>query len=257
MITNEEKLSAFLDGELSDEESRQIEAALTDDPRLQEQLEALMAVDAAVKDEFAAMLEEPVPLNLAASVQNATLGSVANDVVPPSRRPWMSMAAAVALLAVGGTVGYVVGTTPSAEVVVAASWLDDIADYHRVYSGQKRHLVEVGAEDPDHIQTWLTASIGADVRIPDLSTQGLRFQGARLLVAAGKPVSQLMYTDGDGRVVALCQIQTQTPRDGRVESVIGGFELVSWGGEASNFVVIGDQDRGDLTAIAQAAAEQV
>lgn len=136
-------------------------------------------------------------------------------------------------------------------------WLSDIADYHAVYAGQQRHLVEVPASEADHIETWLTATIGAQVTIPDLTDQGLTFQGARLLVAAGKPVSQLMYTDALGRVVALCQIQTAQPRSGFADSQAEAFHLVSWGGSDANFVIIGDKDRTDLTEIAQSAAAQV
>ncbi|MEO1746235.1 MAG: anti-sigma factor, partial [Pseudomonadota bacterium] len=136
-------------------------------------------------------------------------------------------------------------------------WLTDIADYHAVYANQVRHLVEVPASEADHIQTWLTATVGADVKIPDLSDHGLSFQGARLLVAAGKPVSQLMFTDADDRVVALCMIRTDKPADATVDRVIGDFELVSWGGAEANFVMVGDADRSDLSAIVETATPQV
>ncbi len=116
--------------------------------------------------------------------------------------------------------------------------------------------MEVPAAEADHIRTWLTKSVGAEVRIPDLTTHGLTFEGARLLVAAGKPVSQLMYTDAEKRVVALCLIQSDAPRDGFQEKNIGAFDMVSWGARNANFVIIGDEDRDDLTLIARSAADQ-
>ena len=257
MTQYEDKLSAFLDGELPEAEARAIETALADDPALQAELEALMAVDAAIQGEFAAQLDEPVPMGLAAAIKDAPLPeSPANLTSAPTGFGWMSAAAAALMLAVGGVGGYYAGASQGVEVAAAPGWLADIADYHRVYAGQKRHLVEVGADEADHIQTWMTASIGAEVRIPDLSEHGLTFQGARLLVAAGKPVSQLMYTDADNRIVALCQIQTDSPRDGVAEQKIGAFDLVTWGAERSNFVVIGDEGRGDLDAIAETAATE-
>jgi anti-sigma factor RsiW len=169
----------------------------------------------------------------------------------------MTAAAVAAALLIGGAGGYFTGASQGTQVAAAPGWLADIADYHRVYSGQERHLVEVGADESDHIETWLTASIGAEVRIPDLSAFGLTFQGARLLVAAGKPVSQLMYLDTQGRVVALCQIGTDTPREGFGEQTINAFDMVSWGGNGANFVIVGDTGRGDLVEIAQAAAVDV
>jgi len=252
-----DKLSAFLDGELSEAEAREIEEALANDPALQAELEALMHVDVLVKAEAEGVLDEPVPLSLAAAIRNAPDKSPANVTSAPSSFRWLATAAALVMLTVGGVGGFVLGSSQPTQIAAAPGWLADIADYHRVYSAEKRHLVEVGADEADHIQTWLTASIGADVRIPDLSAHGLTFQGARLLVAAGKPVSQLMFTDAQNRVVALCQIQTDTPRDGRAVQTIDVFELVSWGGNRSNFVIVGDEGRDDLLAIAETAGTQV
>ena len=254
-----DKLSAFLDGELPDAESREIEEALTNDPALQAELETLMAADAVAQEEFAAILAEPVPLDLAAAIQNAPSGQpVANETRAPATLGWWGGAvAALLLLAIGGGTGYFTGVSQGKQVAAAPGWLDDIADYHRVYAGQGRHLVEVPAAEADHIKAWLTKSVGAEVHIPDLSAHGLTFQGARLLVAAGKPVSQLMYTDADKRVVALCLIQSDTPREGFQDRNIGTFDMVTWGARNANYVIIGDQDRGDLPEIARSAAEQV
>lgn len=252
-----EKLSAFLDGELPEPEAREIEAALARDPALQAELEALMAADTAAQDAFAAMLDDPVPLELAAAIQNAPTDVAANIPQAPSRVGWLTaMAAAIALM-IGGVGGYVAGTSQGTQVAAAPGWLADIADYHKVYAGQTRHLVEVGADEADHIRTWLTASVGTEVRIPDLSRHGLTFRGARLLVAAGKPVAQLMYTDAENRVVALCLIQTDTPRDGFTEQTINAFDMVTWGAGNANFVVVGDEGRADLAEIARTAATEV
>ena len=257
MTRYEDKLSAFLDGELSAEETTEIEAALESDPALMAEFEALMAVNVAVQEQFSQILEEPVPFELAAAINDAPQSSAANLTKAPSGFGWMTATVAALMLAFGGVGGYFAGASQSVEVAAPPGWLADIADYHRVYADQKRHLVEVGADEADHIQTWLTASVGADVRIPDLSEHGLTFQGARLLVAAGKPVSQLMFTDAQNRVIALCQIQSATPRDSLSEQSIDAFDLVTWGGTASNFVIIGDEGRADLRAIAETAATQV
>ncbi len=255
MTGYEEKLSAFLDGELPDAEAREIEAALERDPALQAELEALMVADAMAQEAFGEMLEEPVPSAVAAAVRDAPEASAANTSAPPAARGWLAAAAVVLALGIGGAGGYLTGLSQGTPVAAAPGWLADIADYHRVYAAQGRHLVEVGAEEADHIRTWLTASVGAEVPIPDLAGHGLTFRGARLLVAAGKPVAQLMYTDAEGLVVALCLIQSDSPRDGFATRTIGAFDMVSWGGEGANFVIVGDEGRSDLEAIARTAAE--
>ncbi len=254
MTRDHEKLSAFLDGELSPEETREIELALESSAEMREELESLMASDRAAQDEFAAMLDEPVPIELASKVENAPVLSAANSPSKPSSFTWLTAIAACLALIIGGAGGYLAGSTNNTQLASAPGWLEDIADYHRVYAGQERHLVEVAASEADHIETWLTKTVGARVKIPDLSQHGLTFRGARLLVAAGKPVSQLMFTDELGQVVALCLIQTDTPADGFTQRTIDGFEMISWGGANANFVIVGDEGRADLKEIAQTAA---
>ena len=256
MIGNDERLSAFLDGELPEAEAREIERALESDPALRAELEALIAADAVAKKAFARMLDEPVPAALAAAVRDAPVGETANVPTAPSARGWVAAAAVVIGLGLGGAAGYFAGLSQGGQVAPAPGWLADIADYHRVYASQTRHLVEVGAEEADHIRVWLSATVGAEVRIPDLSAHDLTFQGARLLVAAGKPVAQLMYTDAEMRVVALCLIQSDAPRDGFGKETIGAFDMVTWGGGSANFVVVGDEGRTDLDEIARSAAAQ-
>ena len=257
MTRYDEKLSAYLDGELPEADVRAIEEALESDPALQAELEALMAADARAKADYNAMLDEPVPFELASAIREAPETQVANVTAPPSGRGWLTAAVASIALLIGGMGGYFTGISQGVEVAAAPGWLADIADYHAVYAGQKRHLIEVGADEADHIQTWLTASVGAKVRVPDLAAQGLIFQGARLLVATGKPVAQLMYLDAEARVVALCLIATDNPRDGFASQTINGFDMVSWGGDDANYVIVGDKGRGDLEEIAQAAAVDV
>ncbi|MEM7720139.1 MAG: anti-sigma factor [Pseudomonadota bacterium] len=256
MTVSEEKLSAFLDGELSEADARAVEAALAEDPSLQAALEALMTADTAAQDAFDMMLNEPVPAALAATVRDAPEAGVANIAAPPEGSKWWAAAAVVLALGLGGAGGYMTGLTQTPTIAAAPGWLVDIADYHAVYAGQTRHLVEVGADEAEHIRTWLTRTVGADVPTPDLTSHGLTFRGARLLVAAGKPVAQLMYTDAEDRVVALCLIATDTPRDGTATQTIGSFDMVSWGGDGANLVIVGDQGRSDLEAIAATAASE-
>lgn len=257
MTLDKEKLSGFLDGELSAEETREIEKALETDTNLQAELELLMASDGEAKKQYNDQLSEPVPFALAAAIQNAPLATP--SAAPQKKKYFGSFVAAAAALAliVGGTGGYFIGAGTNAQVTVAGGWLSDIADYHAVYSAQGRHLVEVAADEPDHIEQWLTASVGVDVQIPDLKEYGLTFRGARLLVAAGKPVAQLTFTDASGKVVALCLIASDKALDGFNTRTLGGFDMVSWSGNNTNFVVVGDEGQKDLVEIANTAAREI
>jgi anti-sigma factor RsiW len=257
MAFNDEMLSAFLDGALPAAQMAEIEAALAQDADLLARLEALMAGNELAKIEFEEMLSEDVPADLIAAIETAP-EPAANTPQAPSRSGALIAASIAGALALGGIGGfYAAGFSATTQVAATGGWLADIADYHGVYAKQVRHLVEVPASEADHIQTWLTATVGTDILIPDLSGHGLKFQGARLLVAAGKPVAQLIYTDPEQGVVALCAIASASPQPEFQTRTLGAFDLVSWGDTDANFVIVGDEGRVDLDAIAQTAAKEV
>jgi len=255
------KLSAYLDGELEEADAQLIEALLESDPAAQAELDALMAADAVALEQFDALLNDPVPLALAQKIKLAPVG------LPPARaasRPiWGALAAGLALFIFGGMGGVFIKDqiSPAATVAANAGWLSDIADYHAVYAGQQRHLVEVPAEESAHLVKWLGATVGVEFSIPDLTGFDLTFEGGRLLVANGKPVAQLMYRQPDGVVIALC---LQSGMSGGTMSVpefkeqtIKGFDFVSWKADGASYVVIGPGGKPGLADIAALAAREV
>ena len=151
--------------------------------------------------------------------------------------------------------------SPAGTLVAQAGWLNDIADYHAIYAGQQRHLVEVGADESDHLKKWLGANVGVVFSIPDLTGFGLTFEGGRLLVANGKPVGQLMYRQADGTVIALC-LQSSPNGDtasppALKQQTIKGFDFVSWKGNGAAYVVVGPGGQPDLAGIAAQAAREI
>ena len=256
MTSFSEKLSAYLDGELDPAEAATVEARLETDAAAQAELNELMRADAFAQEEFEAQLNDPVPFALAQQIKTTTLPE--QPAAPPPRSIWGTMAASLLVFMLGGAGGYLLNdqTTP----VQTAGWLADVADYHAVYASQGRHLVEVGADEADHIETWLGNTTGVSFSIPDLSSFGLTFQGGRLLVANAKPVAQLMYRLPDGSVVALCLQRSSQPTDGPPafnEQTINEFDFVSWSANGADYVVIGPVGQPELSAIAERAALDV
>ena len=140
--------------------------------------------------------------------------------------------------------------------------MSDVAQYHLVYAGQKRHLVEVAASDTDHLQKWLSATTGVPFTVPDLTASGLTFQGGRLLAASGKPVAQLMYTDAEGRVVAVCFLNGGDVAAGKgttpmARRDMNGLTLLSWKSHDASYVVVGPDTGIDLAPIAAEAARDL
>jgi anti-sigma factor RsiW len=239
-------LSAYLDGELEPDVAHEVEALVASDPDVEAELMALTQTDALVKDAFDGMLSDPVPLSIAREISGST----------QSRRwPMTAMAASVAALVVGIGIGTYGGLAP---VPSAPGWLDHVADYHRVYAAETRHLVEVGADEADHIQTWIGNRTGVNFNIPDLTEFGLTFEGGRLLVANGKPVAQLMYRDAAGTVFALCfQSSGQGATDGFTDGSRKGIVMQVWRTDTAAFVLVGPDGSPLLSSIAKDAALQV
>ena len=266
------RLSAYLDGEVTDTERRDLEdlVARNDEARLL--LEQLQSGNAFGNKAFEDFLHDPVPLSLVRRIkQGAPANPQAERVTNASpirhrTRLWpRALAASVALLLVGGSTGYILGmvngqSQQNQQVAAARSWLNEIVDYHRIYARQEAHLVEVPASDGDAaITAWLASSVGVDFKRPDLAAQGLTFEGARLLVAVGKPVAQLMYRNAEGDVFAICFLKSEpTAEQGKLnESIRDDLGLVSWQKAGASYVVIGPSADAGLRQLAETVATEI
>ncbi len=176
---------------------------------------------------------------------------------------WAMAAAAGLLIAAAGIplayrTGIDAGVERQAETEqIRHGWLTQVAQYHRAYSAESRHLVEVAADESEHITDWLGARLGLDFAIPDLAAQGLDFQGARLLFIDGAPVAQLMYADAADTVIGLCFLATEREDAGFTETVRDEMGLVSWRDSGHAFVVVGPEPTDALLQIAESARLQI
>lgn len=257
-----QKLSAYIDGELSPQDAEQIKDLLENDPSVAEIYRSIVDADARAREELDRMLELPVPAHLIHAIEAAPPAPANISDAPSHLRVMIQIAASVAFLAVGVVIGQSLsksGAAPGLETAattVPPGWLRDIAEYHAVYETQTRHLVEVPASDVDHIEAWLGKTVEVLFETPDLTAVGLTFEGARLLVAAGKPVAQLVYTTESGDVVALCFLKTDKPdTESSKAQQIGGYHMVSWRSNGGAYVVVGPKARQDV--IEQAAAQAI
>ena len=275
----EVRLSAYLDGQLPEAEVDEINAILAGDDDARGVYEKLKLGSEFGARAFDRMLQEPIPLDLVRNIKDAgknedeppKLGFAAIPIAatPAPRRSafWpQALAASLVIFLAGGAVGYLISEQKQTSFQVASTqfapirtWLDDIADYHRIYSRQTRHLVEVPASDKDHIAEWLAASTGVQFQLPDLSAQKLTFEGARLLVAGGKPTAQLLYRDAENEIFAICFLQSD-PVEGKTalaESMRNDIGLVSWQKGNAAYVVVGPSADPDLERIAEAVSTSI
>jgi anti-sigma factor RsiW len=239
----EVRLSAYIDGQLGEEETRELAALIASDPHARDLHDQLKAGSDFGSHAFGEMLKEPVPLGLvraiketsgkpAAPVRQAANGNVASffRFIP------QAIAASAVLLLAGGYSGYFIGMQNASQMPleisetsafeaptgattktrsldfsfnapVAASLpaiaVNSVADVHDVFSTQTTRLAEVPASEAATLKTWLSGSTGVTFDIPDLSADGLNFQGGRLVAVDGQPTGALYYKDAKGELVAL------------------------------------------------------
>lgn len=170
-------------------------------------LDALRQADRLAARRLAQVLDDPVPLARvrALAPKPEAAPPPVSQAPAPGARPRMPLAAAAraGALAAGVALVAVLPAVPPPAVAQAHGWTEEVVAHRRIHPREGRHLVEVGAGEPDHIRAWLGDRIARPFDIPDLSACGLTVRGARLPVAAGKPGAQLVCTLEDGSVVAL------------------------------------------------------
>lgn len=267
----EVRLSAYMDGEVSDAERKEIEQLIARDDEARRLLERLKAGNGFGAVAFETFLHDPVPLSLVREIkQGRSVSPKKKRISKPADKParprmWPRAAAAsIALLMIGGSTGYLIGKTGNdnlqpQRLAVPRNWLDDIAAYHRIYSRQQSHLVEMPASDSQSLQDWLTSSVGVAFRLPDLTGAGLAFEGGRMLVAAGKPVGQLIYRSKDGAIFAICFMKSAAgDTDGvKTESMRDDLAMISWQRSDATYVVVGPSADANLEELADTVSANI
>ncbi|MGE0797986.1 MAG: anti-sigma factor [Lautropia sp.] len=264
------ELHAYLDGELSGERRRAVERLIADDPALDARLQAYRAQQRLLHDAFDPVLDEPVPARLlaAAARENPLAGQPGVPAGParparPARtmRPLWRSAAAVALVIIGGLIGWTVrGHYP---VPVVANPVERLprqaALAHAVFSPDVRRPVEVTAEHEDQLVTWLSRRLGTPVKPPKLGPQGFDLVGGRLLPGDSGPVAQFMYQDASGQRLTL--YVTHDMPDGRQTAFRfaqqGALNVFYWVDGRFGYALSAGIGRDTLARIATAVYDQL
>ena len=125
--------------------------------------------------------------------------------------------------------------------------------------GERRYALEGSLFVAGSMMQWLRDAVGVNFTLPDLSDEKLTFEGARLLVAAGKPTAQLIYRGEDGDVFAICFLKSDpgaTP-SGLTDSMRNDIGLVSWQKGDASYVVVGPSSDPALEKLAEQVAATI
>lgn len=239
-------LVAFADGELDATTMRLVADLVARDPVAQEKLRRLREAAQLVRTALAGPAwHAAVPKGLAERIEQ------------PQRPRWRgrrvhlgwAIAASLALCAVGFAGGRVLG---GGEPGFSDQLVDEVAGYHVAYARFGAALDEAPARDGPRIAAWFARVLRGPFRVPDMSSAGLTFRGARLLVVDGRPVAQLLY-DRHGesaRPLGLCFSMGEPRKPGLRIFHRQGVTLAEWGQGGYTVILVGWASGADMTALA-------
>lgn len=246
-MIDDSTLHAYLDGELDPATRAEVEARLAQDPEARQRLENYAGVDRLLRQEYAPVLDEPVPARL---------------LRRPARMPVRRLAGLAATLVGGVALGWVVHgelapTVPQLAQASMPVWRQAVAA-HVVYTPEVRHPVEVTAEQEQHLVGWLSKRLGTPVRAPRLSPLGYELLGGRLLPDEGAPAAQFMYQDASGRRLTLYVKRNTESRDTAFRFASdSGQSAFYWVDRELGYALVGDLPRGQLSGAARLVYQQL
>lgn len=267
-----EKLVAYIDGEVSASERDLMGRALLRDAKARERLEILssgnrpfaeafdLLLKAAPDDRLQAMFADILGRGASPAMSRSVLDSTDKTVVPmrPRREAksgpalWqMAMAAAIlALVFAGGLFAGGLFDKPQQIAEQKVGWREAAARYVSLFS---KATLEGMPTDPHQRQANLEqieSSLGLSLSAERIANASLSFEGSQLLQLEGKPLAQITYLRNGSTPVALCITRTATPSAGPAAEQRHGLNVVHWVANGYGFMVIGKLPESDLAQIA-------
>jgi anti-sigma factor RsiW len=247
----DEALLRYVDDRLDVEDRATAESWLHADPELAQRVATWREHDAALHRHFNPIGHAAVPERLLRAARRASRSPL------HSARAW---AAAFAWLSIGLITGSWLGHRAPAPAPAPIASLSHIAAIaHATYVPEKRHAVEVAADEEAHLVTWLSKRLDRQLKVPQLTNMGYALVGGRMLPSETGPVAQFMFQNTDGKRLTL-YLRT---RKGDVKetsfqfSQEGKVSVFYWLDDELSYALSGDIDRGKLLAIAHETYRQL
>jgi anti-sigma factor RsiW len=110
--------------------------------------------------------------------------------------PWRVAVAMLLMLTLGATAGWTArGTQRMGEVTRLGR---EAAEAHSVFAADPNRPIEIGSENRSELVGWIERKLHRVVSVPDLSVQGYRLIGGRVLSTMIGPAAMLVYDDDRG-----------------------------------------------------------
>ena len=256
----DERLIAYLDGELGEDDRAEIARSLELDAELRERTAQFSESATLLRAAFDETLHEPVPERLLAAARGepatvVDLGAVRQRRwrrIMGDRRWWAGMAAAASVggLLIGGGLGYFAGSDPQLRggVQPVASTEPPPGTFDATIAGYHKLYVNAGPEDTARFDVPAGQKLPQDFRVPNLKPWGLTFEGARFLIVAGQPATQLFYTTDNKALgpITLVIAKSTEPDLTAKQGKSGDITVLRWRHSGHAYALAGSADLGYL-----------
>ena len=251
---SEADLHAYADGFLDEADRARVQLFLAENPEAAEMVADWQAQNDELRSAFAGHEK-----SRSTDVRMLSLG-FARPPVPANRRLALAAAAVVifALGAAGGHYAPRLFARPEIQLASTEFLPREARNAFLIYAGEVRHPVEVFANEEAHLATWLGKRLSiADLKVPNLQSQGFKLVGGRLVPVGGKPGAMFMYEDQSGQRVT---VLVGRNRENRTTSfrfaAVSNIETFYWIDGELGYAVTGEISRDLLQKIAEECYRQ-
>lgn len=247
----DDDLQAFVDGRLPPERKGTVEVYLAANPDAAAAVAADAEIRAALRTRLDSKLKEPIPARL-------RIANIAAERRRRAGRRFAAVAAAAGWLTIGTGLGWFGNAVLVGTPVTAGATTRDAITAYRTFVVERVHPVEVAADQEAHLVQWLSRRTGTTLAAPNLTDQGFKLMGGRLLPAGREPAAMFMYADAAGARLTL-YVKTGSP------DAAAGFRFehqddvsaFSWADRDVAYVVTARTDRPHLLSVAESVDHQV
>jgi anti-sigma factor RsiW len=232
----EDELHAYVDDRLDATRRVEVESHLQANPVLRRRVEGWRRQAEALREALAFRLHEPAPssLHLGRLLEQRTVGRQRGLF----GNLWRVAAAMVLTLGLGAAAGWTArGMQRMGEVTRLGM---EAAAAHSVFGADPTRPIEIGPQNRPELVAWIDRKLHRTINVPDLSAQGYRLIGGRVLSTMVGAAAMLVYDDDHGgRITVFLQpMRSDTATMQRVSS--GAANGYAWIDAHMGYGVISD-----------------
>ncbi len=252
-------IHAYVDGRLSAASAAGVDEALANDPALSARVAEMRAQNAALRDAFDLVLDEPIPGHLLAAAVPPPLERFDGGRALSPRHKMQLAFGLAATLVIGFAIGWLVRDALIERAGTPTSFAREAAFAHALYAADINRPVEIWASEEKRLVNWLTKRLGFQVHAPDLASVGYLLVGGRLVAGNEKPTALFMYENADKERLSL---QVRKHAEGTGETAFryaheNGVGVFYWIDDACGYALSGNVDRNQLLKIAHVVYGQL